>query len=158
MRFSQVAFSVTLVVLAVSAGPISISEDRLQRRAAPFALQNSKDAQTLNQHFRTLSPNSSCNSGEQACVQGQFANCINGTFTVEPCASGLKCFALPLVNKAGTRYVRATHIHETVYCSIFSSLWANISTTVLLVIPNKTPKRVSRTPVPQVVSSESARS
>lgn len=102
MRFSQVAFSVTLVA-AVSAGPIS--GDYRQRRAAPFALKNGQDAQALNKKFQTLSTSSSCNTGEQACVQGQLAQCVDGKFVMTPCASTLQCVAVPLVNKPGTRYV-----------------------------------------------------
>jgi hypothetical protein len=108
MRFSHVAFSATLVA-AVSAGPIS--GDYHQRRAAAaasFALKNGQDAQALNQKFQSLSTSSSCSSGEQACVQGQLAQCVGGKFVVTPCASTLQCVALPLVNKPGTRYVPRT--------------------------------------------------
>jgi len=99
MRFSQVAFSVTLVA-AVSASPISGNYH--QRRAAAFALSNGQDAQALNKKFQSLSASSSCNSDEQACVQGQLAQCVNGKFVMTPCASTLQCVALPLVNKPGT--------------------------------------------------------
>jgi len=112
MRLSQVALSVTLVA-AVSAGPIS--GDYHQRRAAaapPFALKNGQDAQALNKKFQSLSTSSSCNSGEQACVQGQLAQCVDGKLVMTPCASTLQCIALPLVNKPGTRYVPTTHTHR----------------------------------------------
>jgi len=99
MRFSQVAFSVTLVAV-VSASPIS--GDYHQRRAAPFALTNGQDAQALNRKFQNLSASSSCSSGEEACVQGQLAQCVNGAFVMTPCTATLQCVALPLVNKPGT--------------------------------------------------------
>jgi hypothetical protein len=103
MRFSQVAFSVTLVAAAsVSAGPIS--GDYHQRRAQ-FTLKNGQDAQALNKKFQGLSASASCNAGEEACVQGQLAQCVNGKFVMTPCAATLQCVALPLVNKPGTRYV-----------------------------------------------------
>ncbi len=145
MRFSQVVFSVSLVA-AVSARPIS--GDYHQRRAAQFALKNGQDAQALNRKFQSLSASSSCKDGEQACVQGQLAQCAGGKFVMTPCASTLQCVALPLVNKPGTRYVP----HNP------TSHLANISSTALRVIPSKTRNRVSRTLVPQVVSSESVRS
>lgn len=104
MRFLQVAFSVTLVA-AVSASPISGDYHQRRAAAAAFALKNGQDAQALNKKFQSLSTSSSCNSGEQACVQGQLAQCVNGKFTMTPCASTLQCVALPLVNKPGTRYV-----------------------------------------------------
>ncbi len=40
--------------------------------------------------------------GENACVDGAFAQCVGGQFTTTQCNGGLKCFALPLVNSAGT--------------------------------------------------------
>lgn len=41
-------------------------------------------------------------AGQNACVEGGFAQCVGGTFVVTECAGGLKCFALPLVNSRGT--------------------------------------------------------
>ncbi|CAE6410966.1 unnamed protein product [Rhizoctonia solani] len=70
--------------------------------AKPFLLQNGKDAQKLNNSFQSLNDNSSCNDGEQACVGDGFAQCVGGKFQVTACSGGLQCFALPLVNKAGT--------------------------------------------------------
>ncbi|KAH7882386.1 hypothetical protein F5I97DRAFT_1793239, partial [Phlebopus sp. FC_14] len=64
--------------------------------------QNGLDAQKLNAQFATLSPNSSCTEGDQACVSGSFAQCIGSSWQLTPCSSGLSCFALPLVSKAGT--------------------------------------------------------
>jgi len=40
-----------------------------------------------------------------ACVTSQFAQCVDGKWALTPCAAGLKCYALPLVNKAGTSLV-----------------------------------------------------
>lgn len=40
--------------------------------------------------------------GDQACLDGGFAQCVGGSFVVNQCAGGTQCFALPLVNKAGT--------------------------------------------------------
>lgn len=39
--------------------------------------------------------------GETACVQGEFAQCIAGKFSVTSCGV-LQCVALPLVNSKGT--------------------------------------------------------
>jgi hypothetical protein len=74
----------------------------VDRRAA-FTLQNGQDAQALNKKFQTLTPDSACTAGEQACIQGQLGTCVGGKFAITPCAGGLQCVALPLVNKAGTR-------------------------------------------------------
>jgi hypothetical protein len=97
MHFSQLALSLALAATAVTAGPVD-------RRAA-FTLQNGKDAQAQNAQFQSLTANSPCTDGQQACVQNQFAQCAGGKFELTPCSGGTQCFALPLVNKPGTRYV-----------------------------------------------------
>jgi hypothetical protein len=83
----------------------------LTRRAA-FTLQNGLDAQALNKKFQGLTASSPCTDGEQACVQGQFAQCVGGAFQLTPCAAPLQCFALPLDNKPGTRYAPFPHTHS----------------------------------------------
>ncbi|KAI0336659.1 hypothetical protein GY45DRAFT_1237842, partial [Cubamyces sp. BRFM 1775] len=72
--------------------------------AAPADIQkqNALDAQKLNAKFATLSADSSCNEGDQACVQGAFAQCVGGKFQTTQCSGGTTCVALPLVNKPGT--------------------------------------------------------
>ena len=40
--------------------------------------------------------------GDQACIDGGFAMCVSGKFVNMGCAAPTQCFALPLVNKAGT--------------------------------------------------------
>jgi len=70
--------------------------------AKPFTLKNGQDAIALNDKFTSLSPSSSCTAGQEACVNGQFAQCVGETFQLTPCAGGTVCVALPLVNKPGT--------------------------------------------------------
>lgn len=84
----------------------------LARRAA-FTKKNGQDAQALNRKFQTLSASSSCTSGENACINGAFAQCANGKFVTFPCAGGLQCFALPLVNSAGTSITCDTQADAT---------------------------------------------
>jgi len=67
-----------------------------------FQQKNGEDAQKLNRQFAALTPNSPCNGGEDACVDGKFAQCVNGNFVLTSCAAGQSCFGLPLVNSAGT--------------------------------------------------------
>lgn len=100
MHISQLVFSLTLAATAVTAGPVA-----MDRRAA-FSLKNGQDAQALNRKFQTLTADSPCTAGENGCVNGQFAQCVGGKFQLTPCAASEKCFAVPLVNKAGTRYAR----------------------------------------------------
>ncbi|KAG6872867.1 hypothetical protein C0995_005855 [Termitomyces sp. Mi166 len=70
--------------------------------ASGFQLQNGKDAISLNDQFASLTPNSSCSSGQQACVDSGFAQCVGGKFVITQCAGGTICAALPLVNSPGT--------------------------------------------------------
>ena len=98
MPSTAALLSLLSVALAVQAGP-------LQEKRAAFTLQNGLDAQALNAKFQTLSATSPCTSGENACIQGAFAQCSNGQFVSFPCSGGLTCVALPLVNSPGTRYV-----------------------------------------------------
>ncbi|KAF9525167.1 hypothetical protein CPB83DRAFT_564277 [Crepidotus variabilis] len=70
--------------------------------AGDFKQANGKDAQALNAKFAGLTAASSCNPGENACVQGGFAQCVAGKFVITQCAGGLVCAALPLVNSRGT--------------------------------------------------------
>ncbi|KAF9052237.1 hypothetical protein BDZ89DRAFT_1056587 [Hymenopellis radicata] len=58
--------------------------------------------------FSTLTADSACTAGESACVNGGFAQCVGGKFTVTQCAGGTQCFALPLVNSAGTSITCST--------------------------------------------------
>ncbi|KAH9038264.1 hypothetical protein EDB84DRAFT_1560385 [Lactarius hengduanensis] len=94
MRFSDVIFPLSLAVTTVSAGVVN-------RRAA-FTLQNGLDAQALNRKFQSLTPDSSCTDGENACVNGQLGQCVGGKFVLFSCSAPLQCIALPLVNKTGT--------------------------------------------------------
>jgi len=93
MQFTATFVSLSLALLA-AAGPID-------KRAA-FSLDNGHDAQALNAKFAGLSASSPCTAGENACVNGAFAQCVNGNFVLAPCAGGLTCVALPLVNSRGT--------------------------------------------------------
>ncbi|KAJ7599088.1 hypothetical protein C8J56DRAFT_181651 [Mycena floridula] len=70
--------------------------------ASGFQLQNGEDAIALNAKFASLTASSPCTDGDQACVNGAFAQCVGGSFALTQCAASTSCFALPLVNKAGT--------------------------------------------------------
>ncbi|RPD81614.1 hypothetical protein L226DRAFT_2676 [Lentinus tigrinus ALCF2SS1-7] len=94
MKYSL--FVAVSLALAASARPQYFG------RRADFTLQNGKDAIALNDKFKTLTANSPCQAGEDACVNDQFAQCVNGKFVTQSCGSGLVCAALPLVNSAGT--------------------------------------------------------
>ncbi|KAJ2934879.1 hypothetical protein H1R20_g2291, partial [Candolleomyces eurysporus] len=70
--------------------------------AGGFKVANGQAAQALNKKFEGLSAASPCQAGENACVDGGFAQCVGGSFVVTQCAGDLTCAALPLVNSPGT--------------------------------------------------------
>ncbi|KAJ3776451.1 hypothetical protein EV361DRAFT_785312, partial [Lentinula raphanica] len=59
-------------------------------------------AQQQNAAFAAMTVNSTCTAGQDACIDGSFAQCTGSTFSMTPCSSGLSCFALPLLNSNGT--------------------------------------------------------
>jgi len=67
-----------------------------------FQLQNGQAAQALNAQFQSLTANSSCQEGTDACVSGGFAQCVSGKYVISQCGATETCAALPLVNSAGT--------------------------------------------------------
>ncbi|EJF65144.1 hypothetical protein DICSQDRAFT_98725 [Dichomitus squalens LYAD-421 SS1] len=90
------------VIVALSMALAASARPRYLGRRADFTLKNGQDAIALNQKFATLTPDSPCNAGDQACVNDQFAQCVGGKFVLQPCAGGTVCAALPLVNSPGT--------------------------------------------------------
>ncbi|TFK87032.1 hypothetical protein K466DRAFT_565634 [Polyporus arcularius HHB13444] len=95
MKYS--IFVALSLALAASARPSFISSKR-----AEFTLKNGQDAIAQNDKFKALTPASTCNAGDIACVNDQFAQCVGGKFVLQPCGGGTICAALPLVNSAGT--------------------------------------------------------
>ncbi|KAI0709640.1 hypothetical protein C8T65DRAFT_695640 [Cerioporus squamosus] len=95
MKYS--IFVALSLALAASARPSFISSKR-----AEFTLKNGQDAIAQNNKFKTLTPDSSCNAGDIACVNDKFAQCVGGKFVLQACGGGTICAALPLVNSAGT--------------------------------------------------------
>lgn len=85
-----------------SSGTGNSSGNSSSSSSGGFLQQNGQDAQDLNDSFSSLTSSSQCNEGDQACVDGGFAQCVSGAFVVTQCSGGLVCKALPLVNKAGT--------------------------------------------------------
>ncbi|KAJ3759048.1 hypothetical protein EV360DRAFT_94329 [Lentinula raphanica] len=89
-------------VSATSAPAAVPSAANTTTSASGFQLQNGEDAIKLNNQFASLTASSSCTDGEQACVEGGFAQCVAGTFQITQCAGVTQCFAVPLVNEPGT--------------------------------------------------------
>lgn len=67
-----------------------------------FQLNNGVEAQQQNAQFASLTPDSPCSNGENACVDGSFATCINSAFVLIPCAGGQTCMAIPNLSSPGT--------------------------------------------------------
>jgi len=98
---------------AAVAAVTPVSTSPAQSSSGGFKLQNGKDAQALNAKFASLTPDSACNEGDEACVDGGFAQCVSGKFVITQCAAPTKCLALPLVLKAGTSIACTTETDAT---------------------------------------------
>ncbi|KAF8906658.1 hypothetical protein CPB85DRAFT_867486 [Mucidula mucida] len=85
-----------------TAGSAAGTSTSTSSSSSGFLLQNGQDAIALNSQFASLTSSSTCTDGDEACVDGGFAQCVGGAFVVSECSGGTQCFALPLVNKAGT--------------------------------------------------------
>ncbi|KAJ3713577.1 hypothetical protein C8R42DRAFT_713133 [Lentinula raphanica] len=81
------AFVILALGLATSARPM--------RRDAT-SLSNGQKAIALNTQYQTLSATASCSTGQDACITGKFAQCVNGKFVLQSCAPGTICAAIPL--------------------------------------------------------------
>jgi len=66
-----------------------------------FALANGREAQALNAQFATLTASTTCTDGDMGCVDGAFAQCVDGEYVTTACQTDTSCFALPLVNDVG---------------------------------------------------------
>jgi hypothetical protein len=98
---------------------LSTSARSLQYRRAAFDLANGQAAIALNDQFKTLTADSPCTAGEDACVGDSFAQCVGGKFVIQACAPGTICAALPLVNSPGT----------SITCTTSADLAARIAAT-----------------------------
>ncbi|KIM83062.1 hypothetical protein PILCRDRAFT_784254 [Piloderma croceum F 1598] len=94
--------SLPIILLNSGSGLTSAAAASGTASSGGFKLQNGKDAQKLNAKFSKLTTSSSCNEGDQACVNNGFAQCVGGKFQVTQCAASTTCAALPLVNSKGT--------------------------------------------------------
>ncbi|KZT64581.1 hypothetical protein DAEQUDRAFT_732430 [Daedalea quercina L-15889] len=99
---SATAITVAAIATGVSATSSSAAASASSSSTSGFLLSNGQDAQQQNAQFASLTANSSCSEGTDACVNGEFAQCVSGAYMLQSCGSGLSCFALPLVNSAGT--------------------------------------------------------
>ncbi|KAH8826876.1 hypothetical protein DL96DRAFT_1604648 [Flagelloscypha sp. PMI_526] len=70
--------------------------------------QNGLDAQALNEEFKNLKADATCDASEIACIGGKLALCDGGKFITMDCPATTTCAAVPLVNKAGTSVVCTT--------------------------------------------------
>jgi len=75
-------------------------------------LANGQEAILLNEKFKTLKADSSCNDGDMACVEGKLARCSGGNFLLKDCAPGTICSALPLEISSGTSVACATQSND----------------------------------------------
>jgi len=82
-------------------------------RRDDISVQNGNDAIALNAKFKTLTPQSSCTTGDTACVNDTYAQCNGGQFTLTPCSTGLVCRASPDRGSLGTTISCMTESENT---------------------------------------------
>lgn len=70
--------------------------------------RNIERAKELNELYSSLTRLSACKEGQIACVDGGVARCRAGAFSVEGCAAGMTCYALPMRTVRGTQIKCAT--------------------------------------------------
>ncbi|KAF9243763.1 hypothetical protein BU15DRAFT_42705 [Melanogaster broomeanus] len=129
-----IAFTTLFLASLVSARP-----SFRQRASSSFQLQNGIDAINLNNQFSTLTPTSPCTSGN-ACVNNQFAQCVNGQVCAAAFSSLTSCAALPLVNSAGTSITCATLADVN---TRIAATGATANATTPTPVPTSTPTTVS---------------
>ncbi|KAJ7698616.1 hypothetical protein B0H17DRAFT_1006591, partial [Mycena rosella] len=103
--------STTLITLAlcfsVSAGPVRFAPHR-SRAGAVADFSNAQLASELNIQFKNLTATSPCTTGQDACVKGNFAQCVGGKFVLQACGAGTICAAVPLATSPGTNVTCTT--------------------------------------------------
>ncbi|CAG8656294.1 23896_t:CDS:2, partial [Gigaspora rosea] len=68
-----------------------------------FQKDNADQALALQSKFASFTTSTPCKVGDQACINGEFAQCVSeNNWALQPCSSGTQCEVLPLVNKPGT--------------------------------------------------------
>jgi len=94
MTFFILAFLAVLASSLVSAGPVALNNATL--------LANGQQAQILNSEFESLQVNDPCNTGEVACINNDFAVCIDNAWQTRQCPLTKTCFALPQIRTNGS--------------------------------------------------------
>ncbi|EPQ61004.1 hypothetical protein GLOTRDRAFT_135580 [Gloeophyllum trabeum ATCC 11539] len=92
--------AVLAIAFALSA---SVADARPMRRAASAQdTKNGQDAAALNAQFKSMTVGQACTTGQNACINGAFAQCANGKMVSLGCAPGTTCAAVPITGGPGT--------------------------------------------------------
>jgi hypothetical protein len=83
-------------------GSLIVTSPAVSLADTSFHLSNGQAAQKQNAEFASLTPDSGCTAGPNACVNGDFGQCVGNKYVTTPCGATLQCHALPLVNSPGT--------------------------------------------------------
>ncbi|TFY73864.1 hypothetical protein EWM64_g10149, partial [Hericium alpestre] len=95
MAFTKFTFALVALLAAsplALAAPVTVDNSTL--------ISNGQLAQQLNAEFQNLTTSDACNTGEEACIKGQFATCNAEKWQTQRCAAG-SCFALPNIRSDG---------------------------------------------------------
>ncbi|PSS37136.1 hypothetical protein PHLCEN_2v1009 [Hermanssonia centrifuga] len=91
------------ILLALSCSAVA-SARFIPVRRANSSLQSGQDAIAQNAQFASFTADTPCSDSQfpLACVQGSFAQCVNGKYVLTACGATLTCAALPNVGSPGT--------------------------------------------------------
>ncbi|KFY72755.1 hypothetical protein V499_07090 [Pseudogymnoascus sp. VKM F-103] len=94
-----------------SASPLpTTTEAPTATDAASMSAENLRLAHEFNDMYATLTPESICAPNKLACIDGKFATCVDGRYTLKGCSSDSKlCYAMPLTESPGV-VVKCTDI------------------------------------------------
>lgn len=87
------SFSFLAVIL--SSALLTTAASLYSKRSTAYLQQNGPAAKALNDKYATLTASSSCNDGDVACINGQFASCWDGSYHLYSCPGNWTCAAIP---------------------------------------------------------------
>ncbi|THU96530.1 hypothetical protein K435DRAFT_664342, partial [Dendrothele bispora CBS 962.96] len=96
-RLATLAIVLSLLDLAL----VDVQARPTQNLSDDDLLANGQKAQQLNAAFKNLTVDDACSTGDQACISGDLANCVDDKWQTTSCRGSQQCFALPSVKQQG---------------------------------------------------------
>ncbi|OBT56999.1 hypothetical protein VE04_03385 [Pseudogymnoascus sp. 24MN13] len=154
---APVAITVQAKDFFTSASPLpTTTEAPTTTDAASMSAENLRLAHEFNDMYATLTPESICAPNKLACIDGKFATCVDGRYTLKGCSLDSKlCYAMPLTESPGV-VVKCTDIEtaESIL-GLPNSLSVTIGS-VPVVVPSTTAEVVQATSIADAVPTTTA--